>query len=91
MFAAPDFSAFLLSEEDEDKAWPPSWPDPASGWFLYGLLDSETAFFLLRPFSSLAEATSYGYEEGAEDRWSEVPPEIPGTLLDSVRWVLLQV
>jgi hypothetical protein len=81
---------WLLTEEDEDEAWPPS----ASGsgrFYLYasGWTDdvNELNFICQGNFPTETDARDIAKRRYAQGEWREVPEDVPRNLLDTVRWL----
>jgi hypothetical protein len=83
---------WLLTEEDDETSWRPS-VGGSGGFFLYGSgftgVETEDERFLVCQgnFASEEEARTTATRRYAQGAWREVPEEVPGNLLDTVRWL----
>ena len=82
---------WLLSEEDEDEAWPPS-VSGAGRFYLYasGFTDAKGELNLICQgnFPTEEHARETAARRYAQGEWLEVPDEVPRNLLETVRWLL---
>lgn len=82
---------WLLTEEDEDEAWPPS-VSGTGRFYLYasGFTEAQGELNLICqgnfPTEEVARETAT--RRYAQGEWSEVPNEVPRNLLETVRWLL---
>ena len=91
MWARSPAGPWLLTEEEEDAAWPPS-VSGAGRFYLYasGFTDAQGELNLICQgnFPTEAYAREIATRRYAQGEWREVPDEVPRNLLDTVRWLL---
>jgi hypothetical protein len=84
---------WLLTEEDEDEAWPPTLSGTGR-FYLYGAgmtgTEDEDELYLMCQgnFPTEEGAREMATRRYAQGEWREVPEDVPRNLLDTVRWVL---